>query len=76
MPIRNIPIQNRSVAGYFYSYKNGKTIAFESQLEKKCFLMLEFDKNVISYEEQPLKINAYIPDILAKRKSFEDKKKF
>ena len=68
MPVRNIPIQNRSVAGYFYSYKNAKTIAYESQLEKKCFLMLEFDKDVLSYEEQPLKINTYIPDVLVKKK--------
>ena len=64
MPVRNIPIQNRSVAGYFYSHKNKKTIAFESQLEKKCYIMLEFDKTVRSYEEQPIKIDLYVPDIL------------
>ena len=31
--------------------------------------MLEFDKSVISYEPQPIKIENYIPDILAIRKN-------
>jgi len=64
MAIRKIPIQNRSVAGRFFSIKNNSLIDFESQLEKKHFLLLEFDNNVISYEPQPLKVNNYIPDIL------------
>ena len=72
MPIRKIPIQTRSIAGNFYSYRNSKTIKYESQLEKKVFLLLEFDENVISYEEQPLKVENYVPDILIKTKEGKD----
>jgi len=64
---RKIPIQTRSVAGHFYSHKNKRLVQFESQLEKKCFLLLEFDDNVVSYIEQPLKIDKYFPDILVKQ---------
>lgn len=67
MPVRKIPIQSKSVAGRFFSHKNNKLIDFESQLEKKCYLILEFNDNIISYEPQPLKIENYIPDILAYR---------
>ncbi|WP_456479215.1 TnsA endonuclease N-terminal domain-containing protein [Nautilia sp.] len=67
MPVRKIPIQSKSVAGRFFSHKNNKLIDFESQLEKKCYLILEFDTNIVSYEPQPLKIENYIPDILAYR---------
>jgi hypothetical protein len=67
LPVRKIPIQSKSVAGRFFSHKNNKLIDFESQLEKKCYLILEFDDNVLSYEPQPLKIENYIPDILAYR---------
>jgi len=67
MRVREIPIQTRSITGNFYSYKNKRIVKFESQLEKKCFLFLEFDKSIQSYIEQPLKIERYIPDVLAKR---------
>jgi len=67
LPVRKIPIQSKSVAGRFFSHKNNKLIDFESQLEKKCYLILEFNDNIISYEPQPLKIENYIPDILAYR---------
>jgi hypothetical protein len=46
----------RSVTGYFPSKKNGRSIFFESTLEKQYFLTLEFDKNVKSYLEQPIKL--------------------
>jgi len=70
MPVREIPIQTRSKSGYFHSVKNGRSVAYESLLEKKIFLLLEFDENVTSYEEQPLKVGGYIPDVLAKRDGF------
>ncbi len=66
MPVREIPIRTRSKSGYFYSHKNGRSVAYESLLEKKCFLMLEFDDEILSYEEQPLKIGNYVPDVLAR----------
>ena len=69
MPVRKIPIQTQSVAGRFFSHKNNQLLDFESQLEKKCYLLLEFDEEVISYEPQPLKVKNYIPDILAHREN-------
>lgn len=50
---RTIPIQNRSVAGRFYSYKNGRLVEYESTLERDYFYSLEFDEHVVRYEEQP-----------------------
>lgn len=46
----------RSVTGYFPSKKNGRSIFFESTLEKQYFLTLEFDKDVKAYLEQPIKL--------------------
>lgn len=46
----------RSVTGYFPSKKNGRSMFFESILEKTLFLSLEFDENVLSYLEQPVKL--------------------
>ena len=71
MAVRKIPIQSRSVAGYFYSVKNRKVMDFESQLERDCFYTLEFDDEVVEYEHQPVRIEGmlgsrkvtYIPDI-------------
>lgn len=53
MPARKIKKNYLSVTGTFYSLKNKKHIANESILERDLFLSLEFDKNVLSYEEQP-----------------------
>jgi len=68
LSVRKIPIQNRSVSGRFYSQKNKQLLDFESQLEKKHYLLLEFNDNVTSYIPQPLKVEKYIPDILVQRK--------
>lgn len=46
----------RSVSGYFPSKKNERSVFFESLLEKTLFLSLEFDKEVMGYLEQPIKI--------------------
>ncbi|RII26339.1 MAG: heteromeric transposase endonuclease subunit TnsA [Geobacter sp.] len=56
MPVRKIPKSYRSVTGYFPSIKNGRSIAYESKLERDFFLMLEFDRAVVGYEEQPFHI--------------------
>lgn len=53
MPVRKIKKNYLSVTGNFYSIKNQRHIASESKLERDFFLCLEFDKNVIKYEEQP-----------------------
>ncbi len=52
-PQRKIKKNYRSVTGHFPSIKNGKSVAYESKLEKTFFLTLEFDDNVASYQEQP-----------------------
>ncbi len=50
---RKIKKNYRSVTGHFPSIKNNKSIAFNSILEKELFLTLEFDDEVILYQEQP-----------------------
>lgn len=50
---RNIKKNYRSITGHFPSIKNNTSIGFESKLEKAHFLYLEFDNEVISYQEQP-----------------------
>lgn len=72
MAVRQIKKSYISCVGYFKSYKNNKQLAFESILERDFFTLLEFDKDVVSFEEQPLKINyelkakntRYTPDVL------------
>ena len=50
---RKIIKSYRSITGHIPSIKNNKSIAFESKLESSCFLTLEFDNDIISYQEQP-----------------------
>ena len=72
MPVRKIPKNYRSVTGFFPSVKNGRSMAFESRLERDFFLLLEFDPDVLEYEEQPLVLEEklagnklkYTPDCL------------
>lgn len=52
-PQRKIQKNYRSITGHFPSIKNNTSIGFESKLEKAHFLSLEFDNEVISYQEQP-----------------------
>lgn len=52
-PQRKIKKNYRSTTGHFPSVKNNKSVAYESKLEKIFFLTLEFDDDVISYQEQP-----------------------
>lgn len=62
MPIRQIPKNYRSLTGQFPSLKNKRLIAFESLLERDFYLTLEFDKDVIEYEEQPIRFYYEIND--------------
>ena len=81
MSVRKIKKSYISCVGYFKSYKNNKQLAFESILERDFFMLLEFDKDVISFEEQPLKINyqlkakntRYTPDVLVTYKDGSQK---
>lgn len=69
---RQIRAGHRAVRGYFPSIKNNRQVAFESTFERDLFYLLELSQNVISYEEQPLKVEIvwgestwkYTPDVL------------
>lgn len=77
MPVRKIKKNYRSVTGYFASIKNGRNVAYESLLERDFFLLLEFDRSVSSYEEQPMRLSyhygnkniPYTPDVLVQYKA-------
>ncbi len=56
MPRRKIPRNYRSETGRFPSIINGRSVAYESSLERDYFHWLEFEDDVLSYEEQPLHI--------------------
>lgn len=72
MPVRKPKKNYRSLTGKLFSLKNQKSIYFESKLERDFFLTLEFDRDVISYEEQPVRLSyerngktyPYTPDCL------------
>lgn len=73
MVARRIPKSYRSVTGRLASTKNHAAIGFESTLEKDFYLLLEFDRQVESFEEQPITLHyrsdegqdhRYTPDVL------------
>lgn len=74
MPKRKLKKTFRSVTGFFPSMKNGRSMAFESLLERQLFLSLEFDNSVKNYLEQPIKLEymlngkktSYHPDCLVR----------
>lgn len=76
MPVRGIKKNYRSVTGYFTSLKNSRNVAYESLLERDFFLLIEFDRSVASYEEQPIVLSyhyanrdiRYTPDALVQYK--------
>jgi len=77
MPVRKPKKNYRSLTGAFYSLKNKKSIFFESKLERDFFLTLEFNPDVISYEEQPMELSyqynnrtyRYTPDCIVNFKN-------
>jgi len=73
MPVRKIPKNYLLVTGVFSSAKNGKSLGYESLLERDLMILLEFDDSVEGFEEQPVKVpfvvngkklKPYVPDIL------------
>jgi hypothetical protein len=73
MSVRKIPKNYLSVTGVFSSAKNGKSLGYESLLERDLMILLEFDDIVERFEEQPVKVplvfngkklKPYVPDIL------------
>jgi hypothetical protein len=70
LPVRKIPKNYLGVTGGFASRKNGRMLGFESLLEKDLFVLLEYDDEVLSFEEQPVRIplngkgRSYVPDVV------------
>lgn len=73
MGTRKIKKSYISCTGYFASRKNKKLVAFESILERDFYTTLEFNNDVVSYEEQPVTVKyeyskddkrKYTPDVL------------
>jgi hypothetical protein len=48
--------------GWYYSTKLQKKIFYRSSYEKKAYMMLDEDKDVLSYEVEPLSIEFYNPE--------------
>jgi len=56
MPVRKVSNHGGNVVGRFPSAKMGRMIAFESLLERDFIYLLEYDRSVEWFEEQPLSI--------------------
>jgi hypothetical protein len=75
MPIRKIPRSHRSIRGIHPWRHAGRSIGFESTLERDFITTMVFDTSVEDIEEQPLKIDyiaddrrrTYTPDFLVTR---------
>lgn len=72
MTTRTIPKNYRNLTGKVASYKNDRSTAFESTLERDFYYLLEFDIHVLRFREQPCLISyshnnkelSYTPDVL------------
>jgi hypothetical protein len=83
LPVRKIPLRYSSLSGYKYSDKSKRVVFHESSLEADFIELMEWNKQIWGYEEQPYKIeyldekkkiHSYIPDFLVHyKKPFEDK---
>jgi hypothetical protein len=71
-PVRKIGMTVRSLRAIQPSEKNGRTVHLESALERDFCCLVEFDKNVAEYVEQPViiryledgQVRRYTPDFL------------
>lgn len=60
-PARKVPRRYNGISGEHPSLKNGRTVAFESLLERDYMLLLEFEPDVIRFVEQPVTFPYQIP---------------
>ncbi len=58
--------RSRKNIGYFPSKKNERPVSFESLIERDYIYLLEYDRDVISYKEQPLEITYRVNNRLRK----------
>jgi TnsA endonuclease-like protein len=66
MPVKKIPKNYRNVTDLVTSELNAKQTAFESALERDFMLLVEFDPDVLTYEEQPVRIDYLSADAQAR----------
>jgi hypothetical protein len=80
-PVRNIPINNRSLTGRVSTRKAGAVGEFESSLERDFLVLLDFDPAVETFTTQPLRIpwrdsegrsRQYTPDVLVRYRTVEE----
>ncbi len=76
---RKIPKNYRNVTGQISSTKSERPISFESKLERDFYLIFDFDNNVSSIQDQPIRIEyvenkdaktsirSYTPDVFIVR---------
>ena len=73
MPVRKIPTNRRSLTGLVSSLKQQRMVGSESSLERDFYILLDFDLDIATYEEQPVRIEycdadgrerTYTPDVL------------
>lgn len=73
MPVRKIPKNYTTVTGLASSPKSEELVGYEGRLEFYCIKVVSFNRNVVSCEEQPVKIRfqdgagknrTYTPDLL------------
>lgn len=67
MPVRKIPRNYQNITGRSSKQDGSTAAAFESSLEKDFFTLMDFDLNVLRYEEQPCWID-YIDNLGKARK--------
>lgn len=77
MPVRKIPrkYHGSTNRGVFPSLRMARGVEYESGLERDYFFWLEFENDVLSYEQQPFRIRflhehetrAYVPDLVVFR---------
>lgn len=83
MPVRKIPLRYSSLSGIKNSKSSKGPTTFESSLEADYIELLQFDKNVEYFEEQPYLIEfmhkgkkcTYTPDLLVHFHEYEKKGK-
>lgn len=73
MPVRDVRRRVDRTVGGIPSRKLRRMVAYESSIERAYIYLLEYDRQVVSYEEQPCRIwyrdqegrkRSYIPDFL------------
>lgn len=77
MSVRKVHSNGKTIVGYINSSKSPHVIQFESYLEKQFLFLLQYDSNVVSIGDQPVKIkyskkgndHFYTPDFRVRYKN-------